>query len=211
MRLSSALLATVVASLSASASADQISATITPTRNLTHVIFAFAYDSSTIFGPGAVSCNYFPEADIPAGGPVNITETYTNFFSIPIIGYTVFAEYNDSLGSGATIGFKKSVGDDLILNSDPWPFDTYSPAFGTQSEDVFVHALETNNADQWDRALKRMIYYGQAPALGEDSTLVNFSNATNGGTVTNVQSVPEPASLLALTIGVAALIRRRQR
>lgn len=212
MRLRSFFLATTVFTLVSGAAADDLSFTVTPTRDLYDVVFAFAYDSSSLFGAGSLSLNYIQvtkgSKHLDAGVPTSLSLPYTNSFSLPIVAYTVLGKYDDSLGSGATVGYSEAAGDALIAASASWPFDSASP-YGTVSESTFLTSLTGSlNADQLDIVFRRIIKEGESAAPGSDARLVNFSDATNGGTVTNVQAVPEPVTLMALAGGLVALRRR---
>ncbi len=202
-----------VVALATGAAADTLTATITPTINLTHATLAFALDASSIFGAGTYGYNYIslysaPKDTMLAGVPTTITQSFTNVFSLPVAYYTVFATYDDGSVYGGSVALNTASASSLISLSTPWPFSV--------SEPWYEASFNNNNADTWDSVFHEMIYRGWAAVPGDDAGVVNFSNATNGGTITDVSfrgiiknpPVPAPAAVIVFVSG--ALLRRRR-
>lgn len=208
------LVSTVCFGVIGLATADVVTATITPTINITHATLAFALDSSSLFGAGSLSFNYISlyssSTDmLLAGVPVTISRTFNNVSALPVVNYTVLSTYDDGTLFGGSVAFNPVSASSFISSSTPWPFD---PPI---SERWYEASFANNNADTWDRVFRSMISNGWAPVTGGDAGIVNFSDATNGGTVTHVSfsvnppPVPAPAATLVFAAGMLA--RRRQK
>lgn len=205
MNLSKSACLACLACSAAPALANGLYVSITPTDNLSDVLVGVVRDGSSV-GYGALY-SFFTV------GSINAASTYTNTFNftdytLPILDYTVIGTYTNG-SQGATIGFSTAAGDALIASSAPWPFD---PPI---NESTFIGSGTLGYWQDPDQAqaLFQMMRFNSAwaPAAPSDpGQLVNFSNATNGGSMI-AYAVPEPANLAPLALGLLCLRRRQKR
>ncbi|MFZ4509285.1 MAG: PEP-CTERM sorting domain-containing protein [Fimbriimonas sp.] len=212
------LLSLGILSLSAFAAADNIKAKIHTSFDIENVLFALAYDSSSLFGPGALSYDFHYITNkvtptITAGSTFDVDYSFNNTFALPVISYTVFATYNG--GTGGSIAFDPTAA--TSLEGNPWPLEAWT---GWITEQRFLESFAAinpggyDNADIWNASYRSMLNNSVAPSATGDATLVNYSNGVNGGSVSNFvytpTAVPEPASLMAVAFGVAGMMRLRK-
>jgi hypothetical protein len=203
---------------SAHSSLETLNVTINNTVDLQDVRLVWLTDSTSIFGPNYYGKGY---VDITAGstlaaGTHSFAFSVDNFFSLPDVGYSIFADYSGR--AGATIAFDPAAAATYIGN--PWPFDTApGPAqppspFVYESESTFLSALATNNADQFDKVADWLRIEGALAPTNGNSTLINFSDGVSAGSAhldVVPAAVPEPSSVVAVGVGIVGLLGLRRR
>ncbi|MFZ4508108.1 MAG: PEP-CTERM sorting domain-containing protein [Fimbriimonas sp.] len=195
----------VVAAAQASAQ-NSFDVSISPTNtdiNNVKVVFGFNDGTDTVGFPVAV-------ADSVVAGTTTSSSFSTNA-DPATFNYGVLASYG---ATGVSVGVRSNVASSLVGKS--WESIFTNPLY---SESWVRTALDTDNyASQYlfstylaglevDVAGTNT---GILAPIGEEVTILNFSNASLNGSVT-VESVPEPASMAALAGGCAWLLRRRKR
>ncbi|RYG25552.1 PEP-CTERM sorting domain-containing protein [bacterium] len=151
----------------------------------------------------------FDVADETFANPLNTSVPYTFAGVYDVAGGLVSIALNDAAAHHAFDPNNDGFTDDAL----DWD-EVFSPsATGYLSEADFAAELQRYHTEFVPYAPLANFMAGYAdilPRWNESSTLVNFSAATYGGSVT-AQAVPEPASMAALGFGALALLRRRRR
>lgn len=187
----------------------QVSGSITPAQNLSNVYFVTSYYLNTSgFDWLAQSLGSFK------GGQATPFSFVVNGSNISSFGNYTIAGIYQATGSGSDVTVA------LDLNN--------VNALGQAWETVFPEAQNSSNTYAQESAVAAWLadathIAGQAgflaqfnPDLGQTAgilTLVNFSNGTDGGSVTaNVNPVPLPPTLMLMlpSLGVALLLRRKK-
>lgn len=132
-----------------------------------------------------------------------------------VVHYTYLAVYT---GGGISIGLDSDVANDAIANDTPYEDLLYR----NRSEDDVVHDLMQVHSDDpiaveeavdglttFISGVRNLLPEIHSGLKADDGVMTKFSGATYGGSISG-QPVPEPASLCALGLGAAALIRRRR-
>jgi hypothetical protein len=190
------------------ASAQTVAVSVTPTENLTHVEAAFVLDGSSLNFGDLFDLESLP--DIAANTTYSANVTLQESVVFPVLGYSLIAVYTTAASvQGATIGFSQAAGSALINSSSPWPF-----ASPLQNETQFISdpfLAYFHDADQAELLMFQEVGNSAlSPAApSTQAQLVNFSNGTNGGTMT-AAVVPEPSMFAGLGLGLLALRRRRK-
>lgn len=171
-----------------------------------------------------------------ANQAVSMSVNVPNALGLTLDYYTFVGSYQDNLAQWhATIGFSSSVASGLL--GQPWPFPNVSePEFVNpflfssvpnyygnadriqiQLMPTMIDSAEHSSNPSWIQPFWSLYGSGypvsglDAPTVGQDGSLVNFSNGTPGGTV-RLNAVPEPAPVLGLAGALVVLgLRRRMR
>ncbi len=151
-----------------------------------------------------------PVAPLAAAGSTTTADFSANV-ELSTLTYGFLGSYG---ASGVTLGVDATTANALVGSS--WETIFTNPLY---SEANVRAALDTNNvgftflfADYLSTVQVTVgdTSRGLLSSLGQDVTLLNFSDATRNGSA-NLQSVPEPASMIALGCGLAAVLKRRKR
>jgi hypothetical protein len=149
----------------------------------------------------------YPLGNIPAG-PNQDTVLTVDPGSLYLGGYSIAGEY-DATNGLVTVGLSPYNASNAI--SGAVPFDTEFPAF---TEATFASSLSSGNIPSLDifgsdYGFMLASNFGTGPYYGGEA--VNFSNATDGGATNAViGTVPEPASIAGLGMGMSILLLRRR-
>lgn len=179
---------------------------VTPTETAVdnlNVLFSFEQDNATI--GFAV-----PLLQSAAPGTTTTIDFGTN---VPLssLRYGVLGTHG---ADGVTIGVSTSVANALV--GQTWESVFTNPLF---NKAAVRSALETNNVGltllfaDYVSTLQVNVggqSQGLLAAIGTPTALLNFSTASLNGSA-NLQTVPEPATMAALGMGAAAVLRRRRR
>ena len=175
---------------------DEIQLTIAPSNSLTHVYFLFGTNGSTLYNVTVV-----PAPDLVGG--TSTTETFSVDLPTFDDAYAVVGLY-DETNKLLTIGLNTAAAQYYVGNTN---FDgTFGNAaeFGFYSEDTIATALLSNDTATIVNAFQSED--GFPIPLGDSGTLVNFSNASDGGSVSAEVIVPEPSSIQLLCSGMLAIL-----
>ncbi|MBN2023600.1 MAG: hypothetical protein JW809_12515 [Pirellulales bacterium] len=189
---------------------------ITPEVDLTH---AFVY-----YGNNVTSGMIKSLGDLPGGQTTTVSQTgfivdfpqhydETNGHRPT---YAVIALYDEGGSPGVAISFPN---DDPIAMNRSWDDIfrySYYPGAGYDEEEVVNSLLQSENEDPSGGPLDWFLCFAMsdstatgdhcATEYGQQATLICFSNATFGGTVTvDVVPIPEPAAWV-LVIGMAGAL-----
>ncbi len=190
----------------AGASAQNLfSVSVSPTNtDVQNVTALFAYDDGESNVAFAIDLGF----DAKVG--TTTTQEFGTNVDPGLFSYGLLGTYG---ADGLTLGVDSAVAGSLIGKT--WEELFTNPLFSKQS---VRSAVETDNvgltflfADyvskvtvSTDSGSRRLF----AP-IGSEITLINFSRGSNNGSG-SVQAVPEPATVLAMAAGLAALGRRRR-
>jgi hypothetical protein len=181
-----------------SQSTDEIQLTITPSNNLSHVYFLYGVNSSTLNAVTAV-----PLPNLVGG--ISTTETF-NVNHTPFADAFVVIGLYDETNKLLTVAMNSSEAQRINGNTDF--ADEFSQlAIGPfYSEDAIATAMLSNDTVTIANAFENEDGIGFTVNLGDSGSLVNFSNASEGGSVSAEVIVPEPSSIELLCSGMLAIL-----
>lgn len=192
-------------------------------RDLSYATGLYQYNASGGGGAVLTTPNTYGTLTATTGDSPHQFDVADQTFANPLntsVPYTFAGVYNVEDGLVAIALNEAAAMHALDPNNDGFTDDAldwdevFQPsADGYLSESDFAKELEryhTEFVPYAPTARFLAAYSTLLPRWNEPSTLVNFSQATYGGSVT-AQAVPEPASVAALGLGAVALLRRRRR
>jgi hypothetical protein len=172
-----------------SQSTDEVQLTISPSNNLTHVYFLYGVGGTT---PSNISA--IPLPDIVGG--ITTTDTFSAA-NISSPAYAVMGLY-DETNKLLTLSLYSGEAQNINGNAD------FSDVFSPFTENTIATALLSNDT------ATLVNFIGQADfwtvGFGSSADLINFSNASDGGSVFAAIIVPEPSSSLLVGFGALAIL-----
>ncbi len=174
-------------------------AEVTPNQDLTHTYFLYSGNTSAY----SVYQSATPLHDLAAGVTDAFSfDAFTGFGGYDSESYAIIGIYDQANG-GVTISLDNAVAGNAIGTAALW-----SDLFPATSEATIATALANDDTMILASFAASASDMGFLSYLGDTSTLVNFSGATDGGTAW-VTVVPEPLSLLLIAPTLTLVLRRR--
>lgn len=193
--------------IAAASFADDATVTLTTTVNLENSIFAY---KNTAAGSSTQDAALL--GDIPAGTYSQTISLSGDLSQFATYRYTLLSTYVNALDghTGVVIGLNPEATTLALGNSFESVFGTNESTIVDAIKGVYSGNLFTQIASMSTLQSFANSNLSKLPLGLTGGSLVAFSSGTLAGTVT-AAPVPEPASIIALGAGAAALLRRRRR
>jgi hypothetical protein len=176
----------------AGAQSNEIQLTISPSNNLTHVYFIYGVDRTSLNPSGVV-----PLPDVAAG------TVATDTFFVPSDNsdaFTLLAVY-DETNNLLTFAFPNPAAPTIMARGDfntqfaPYMETSIATALMSGDAATFTHFVTFNDFDP-------LFFDDPGYDIG---TLINFSGATDGGSILG-EIIPEPSPILLVGFGMLAIL-----